>query len=212
MKFRPVLENRWFNKEKTYRQVNWESFPDIVYEFHARIYTWYIEPIKALHKASGHYGFAAMALNCLLVDTLSQYYFGKPQSTKTDFKKFVRIMLPEFTTQLPQPIVVSNQVTLYDVADVLYHGYRCGILHEAHIPLYGMIGGAGGEIFEVLDLGYTTYDNGSSCPSVVFNPWRFAEAIEDYFKEYTRTLLEGANNALETNFRQKFSISFGVNI
>ena len=78
--YNPVKENRWFRAEKKYSDIKWGDFKEVVAEFTGRIEDWYIKPAETLQKASGHYSFAIMALNCLLIDALSQYYFGAQQS------------------------------------------------------------------------------------------------------------------------------------
>src|SRR5437899_5800719 len=78
--YKPVQDKRWFRAEKKYSQINWDDFGQVVREFKGQVEDWYLKPAETLLNASGHYGFAVMALGCLLVDALSQYYYGAQQS------------------------------------------------------------------------------------------------------------------------------------
>jgi len=150
-----------------------------------------------------------MALDCLLIDTLSQYRYGELESDKKIFLKFIREICPKFKQKLPKPIQNKRGKLLNDAADVLY-SYRCGILHEAHIPLYGGIPGT--EIFEIYESGHVTYEDGQDCPSLIINPYKLAEVVELYFDDYIKQLLDQSNTLLRENFRKKFSASFGIEI
>src|ERR1019366_2899813 len=100
--YMPVQNARAFRRGKPYDQVNWNDFREVVNEFHGRIDDWYILPTKELvkHNEGGHFVFPVMAINCLLIDTLSQYYYGTdrspnetrnsfPESSEAKFKDFL---------------------------------------------------------------------------------------------------------------------------
>ena len=142
MFYTPIPAGRIFSPGVLYSDINWTSLREVVTAFGTRIREWYMQPARALEVASGNYAFAVMALNCLLIDTLSQFFSGEPQSKRSVFLSFVGPKLPAFSQRLSTPIerpTGSNPAALEDVAQVLYFGFRCGILHEAHVPLYGAI-------------------------------------------------------------------------
>src|SRR5690349_8915463 len=119
--YNPVKENRWFRAEKKYSDIKWGDFKEVVAEFTGRIQDWYIKPAETLQNASGHYSFAVMALNCLLIDALSQYYYGAQQSptealngcnkpcesSRSKFMDFVKARIPQlagtFTPAIKTP-------------------------------------------------------------------------------------------------------------
>jgi len=213
MNFKPVLRERYFTATEKYDEIDWNDFPKIVTAFQSRVDEWYIQPMRVLTRASHNYNFAIMALNCLLIDMLSQYHYGKLKSHRETFKMFTREAFPEFRQKLPTPIRI-NKDFLYDAADVLYIGYRCGILHEAHIALYGGIAGTNGKILEIHTSGHVTYDDGTDCPSLIIEPYKLTTAIEQFFSEYIKQLLDNTQKyaLVKDNFRKKFTSSFGIKI
>ncbi|HEC36343.1 MAG TPA: hypothetical protein ENI39_07400 [Anaerolineae bacterium] len=69
-------------------------------------------------------GFAVMALDCLLIETLQQFYEGKAETPRGQSGKYFR----RFLTR-------TSFSEFFDTkkADVFYSSIRCGILHQAEI-------------------------------------------------------------------------------
>jgi len=231
--YAPVQNARAFRIGKSYDQIDWSKFRDVIDEFHRRIDEWYIKPAKELGK-NGYFAFSVMAINCLLVDTLSQYYYGndlspteqkQPKNKKKNpigsgalessgakFKDFLVERLKHRTGSLPTKITTPRG-DLLTYEDVLWSGFRCGILHEAHIPLYGAIYG----VQNVLDFqptGFTKYANGADCPTVICFPQKLRDELEMAFLEYLDDLWnpDPAFDDLRRRFKAKFEDSFGVTI
>ena len=81
----------------------------------------------------------------MLLDAISQYRAGIEQSSGKAFKEFVRARLPSQGARFPTPIRVwderkRRELQAVDFADVLWNGFRCGILHEAHVHCTGGCG------------------------------------------------------------------------
>ena len=218
MYYRPVLTNRIFSPGVLYSAIDWQSLRKVVEAFDRRIREWYVQPARALESTSGHYAFAVMALNCLLIDTLSQFFSGEPESKRSVFLSFVRSKLPAFSQTLSVPIKRlagrnRNPATLDDVAQVLYFGFRCGILHEAHVPLYGAISGLPTPV-QVEAAGNAQYADGSDCPTVIVDPHQLLDALDRVLEQYISDLLNSdpAHNDLRAAFKAKFASSFGVDL
>ena len=164
MFYLPVEDERYFTKKKRYSQIEWAKFSKVVDAFGKRIGGWYLQPGKALRK-KWDYSFSLMAINCLLVDCFSEYELGKPG--KSTFKTWAKDNIPGFTTALIPTIKTDNsqQPELFDIADVFYHGFRCGILHDAHTPLYCGLSPQP-NIFKVDPSKETMYADKSACPTV----------------------------------------------
>ncbi len=217
----PVQNARAFRRMTRYDQINWNNFSEVVDAFHGRIDDWYILPTKELinHKDGGHYAFAVMALNCLLIDMMSQFYYGSLTSSGNRFKNFVRDRIPTLAGNLPvqinQPVSPYNQAgsPLSTYEEVLYTGFRCGILHQAHVPLYGVLYGVPGP-FDFQNNGSTQYATGADCPTVICHPRKVFEEIETAFLQYLDDLLnpDPHFNNLRQHFKAKFEDSFGVTI
>ena len=217
MIYEPVKANRYFTKTDRYSDINWADFGSVVTAFEARINNWYIEPASELAKSTGHYAFSIMAINCLLIDTFSQFASGQLYSTAATFKQFISNCLPRYRTTLAATITHDDhvrQTTLSTVADVLYHGFRCGILHQAHIPLYGGID-PGGAAFVETASGLATYSSsGLDCPTVSVNPLLLLDDLKTYFAEYIANLKrpDAQYDSLRANFKVKFADSFGISV
>ena len=96
-------DSRLFKPGTLYDRIDWTNLDAIADAFADRVSEWYVRPAEALKAVSGHFAFGAMALNCVLIDTLSQYYSGSDFSTGDHFKNFVRVSFPDFTVKLPNP-------------------------------------------------------------------------------------------------------------
>jgi len=217
MIYKPVQANRYFTKTERYSDIDWSDFDAVVTAFEDRINNWYIDPATELANATGHYAFLIMAINCLLIDTFSQFAAGRLSSSARTFKDFVSNNLPNFNVNLTNPISIDYhkwETTLSTIADVVYHGFRCGILHQAHVPLYGGID-PGGASFQESASGLTTYStNGTDCPTVSINPLRLLEDLKTYFATYIANLnnTDSQFDSLRANFKSKFADSFGVTV
>lgn len=215
--YRPIQEARWFNASERYSEVDWGNFSRVVDSFSRRLEQWYIEPTSVLLHASGHFGFPVVALTSVLVDTLSQYEMGVPASHRQAFMDFISSRMPRFTGALPHPIRTrepnGKSQTLENIEEVLYFGFRCGVIHEAHIPLYGAIHGNADPV-EIHEHGLAEYTNGDPCPTVVVNPELYFEGAKDAYAAYLADLRCEApkNGELRTRFARKVESSFGVTI
>lgn len=210
--------NRFFSKEVLYSQIDRSDLGQIVDAYRQRIHDWYLNPAKELAK-NVHFAFSVMALNCLLIDTLSQFMAGIDSSSKNEFKNLIRNKLPDIYSSKIDPPIRHQDGTrkedLCDIADVLYHGFRCGILHQAHIPPYGGVAPGANNAIQQTTSGLVKYkDSGADCPSVIVNPLMLLEDLEKVFEIYLRDLSERDPKTAELreNFKRKFSTSFGIDV
>ncbi len=74
----------------------------VIRMFKTRIKDWYIKSGKILSdkKFHLHFDFVLINLCCIIIDTMSQYYFDDARSTGDVFHKFLRKEFPEFHTKL----------------------------------------------------------------------------------------------------------------
>lgn len=216
IRYKPIKSARLFTKKIRYDEIDWNNWPAVIRRFEQQLYWWYVNPIKRLRKSSAHNGFAVVALGCVLLDAMSQYCAGIEQSSGQAFKEFVRARLPSHKGKFSVPIRVwdernGRERQAVDFADVLWNGFRCGILHEAHVPMYGRLWGVA-SVFEFNVRGYATYeDTGAPCPTVNLNPGPFADEVIDTFERFIDDL-KHPSAQLRTNFRKKFLVSYGIDI
>lgn len=220
IRYRPVPAARLFNPTRRYSQINWASFPEVVREFNRQLRAWYIAPARVLMARSGHYSFSALSITCTLIDTLSQYYYGKEESSQRVFVRFCRTQFPALRRRIHPAIryVRRRQIRrLDDMAEVLYTGIRCGVVHEAHPALYTAISGTGRIAIFRKD-GFTELSqNGGACvpcPTVIFDPGPLLRAVTQWLRAYLAGLQGAApaNQRLRRRFARKFRVSFGIQV
>jgi len=217
--YAPVKNHRYFGPTRLYSQIDWNDFQVVVREFKKQMTCWYIAPALILKKRTRHSAFAYLGLNCLLIDAMCQYYYGKREATKKDFKKFVRKHFPganhRFSTEIPY-VIGGKQKYLRDFADVLYHGVRCGILHEAHTKPYCGIAGLPKRMWTFRRKGYTKASGRlhgfQDCPSVIIDPNRLLVRTISVFNQYIIDLRNPHQTKLRDRFKKRFLWSFGIAI
>jgi hypothetical protein len=217
--YRPIKDARNFGPRRLYSDVNWNSFSESVRFFRGQLLAWYICPAKVLRRRSVHFGFAHLALSCLLLDALCQYYYGKSEAGAKDYKRFVRKHFNGAARRFAVPIEITSRgkkKKLKCFADVLYHGVRCGILHEAHTKLYCGLCALPANVWAYQRSGHTLWSRKNhgfrDCPSVILDPGRFLNRVCEIFDGYMADLLNPANTKLRKRFKKRFRIAFGIAI
>lgn len=225
MFYEVMQKDRFFNRHQKYVDIDWKSLSVVSDAFRKRIDDWYLEPIRRLKKESdgGHFAFTAMALNCLMIDTLSQYEYGLAESDGRKFKQFVRDYLKAYSGQLKVPIQYprlnkkTGAIITFahkTVEDVLWAGFRCGILHQAHTAPYCGVRPAGHRMSQRVSGFVKSGTSGSDVGTVIVNPWRLFKDVEKVFHGYIKRLNKrgAAHDPLRAHFKEKFTDSFGVDV
>lgn len=213
--FKPVKCNRLFAAGRRYDQISWNNWQSVVDAFRDQMEGWYLRPIRVL-RSDGDHAFAVMSLCCTLVDTLSQYYYGVQEGTNKEFKDFINEKFPDFDAPLSAEITYTYRGSpkkLKKLSDVLYTGFRCGIVHEAHSKLYTGIYGTGQMVKEE-PMGFTQYQDGTDCPTVIVDPGFFHDRLEKVFCDYLSDLRSSHTTSLSLRdkFKKKFLHSYGIDI
>ena len=213
--FKPVKSKRLFAAGRSYDQISWNDWPSVIDAFRDQMEGWYLRPTRVL-RTNGDHAFAVVSLCCTLVDTLSQYFYGKEEGTKKEFKDFLDTHFPGFSSPISAPINFTfkgRQKTATTFSEVIYSGFRCGVVHEAHTKLYTGIWGTGQMVKEE-PTGYTTYPDGSSCPTIILDPGLFHDHLETVFCQYLSNLRASPaiSQSLRDNFKKKFLHSYSIDI
>lgn len=230
MFYQPVKSERYFYAKTKYDAIDWHDFRAVVEAFRLKLREWHLAPAEELRKCWDH-SFSLMAINCLLIDTMSQYYYGSRQSGQQQFKRFARLKFPAFRQKLPERIRQSlaprerrkspkkprprrKPRHFETFADVLYVAFRCGILHEAHVEMCGGLAGLGGKLCDVDPDICTTYRDGSACPTVRMDPTAIYDELKTVIDQYLADLVnpDVRHDFRRRNFKHKFKASFGINI
>ena len=210
---RPIqYTNRHFSGQILYNQIDWMRLDSIIPAFQARLSEWYILPAKEL-AMEWHNAFSVAALDCLLIDTLSQFRKGTLESSRSVFIGFVEDSFPQFKVNLPAIIRRKTRPPIKTLAEALYFAFRCGILHEAHIPPYCQILPEP-NIVRAEASGIATYADATACCAVILDPMEMLKALEVVFESYINNLLDPdpRHNRVRMDFKTKFEASFGINI
>ena len=157
----------------------------------------FLEPIEliARDETIGEFaGFSIMALDCLLVETLNQFYQGcdeTPDNHQSQFWKFFRAseyFKPNFTRRL---------------SDIFYSHVRCGLLHQAQTKKGTLIRMDQDRMVEPA--------LGGLVNGIIVDRIRFHDALKQETSSYILKLeTGGANNAqLRKNFIKKMQYICG---
>ena len=210
--YKPVLEKRVLNGSERYSIVEWHVRKKAVEGFKNQLLNFYITPTKRLLDWDDGL-FMAVALTCVLVDTLAQYEKGSPHSNKKEFLEWLRTHISGCANPLPVPIRIPKG-EIGDYAEAVYFAYRCGLLHEAHPHMYCGIAGQYRAIKEQETIftfhahGLTRYGDGTDCPTVVIDPTRFLRAVLERFNTYFAILVSDSPTHEEMHLRSKFDQKF----
>ena len=158
-------------------EATWQKAIDI---FKARMEKRFFDKIDLLLKNDSEDAFAAMAVCCLLVETLAQFYEGK-----NDFKN---------CSQREYTIFLSRELNLKkDTATTFYANVRCGILHAAQTSKNVVLCLGGQEIL--------FYQNNSMFVDVE----KFADKLKEYCENYCGRLSDQKNKEARSNFVKKMN-------
>jgi hypothetical protein len=137
-----------------------------------------------------HVGFAIMALDCLLMETLQSFRTGRPNPERANDRLSTQAFV-DFLTQR------SAFKTYFDEpkARLFYDHFRCGILHQGEVKSSGLIR------MDTLNMVSPSRDN----QSFIINRRLFHEALAKEVDEYKQELIEGEDATLRDNFIKKMN-------
>lgn len=170
------------------------SLEDLIDVFEDRVARWLLEPAKSL-LGSRNGQVAGFALLQSYFEGIWIYIQG--QESKDKSKRFFR----EGFVDVYSPSKLPD-VTLRNLADVLYEDARCGFFHDAMFRdrIYFADLPNGAPISITLPLKNGVPDEAGEIQTVLVNPSQFVRYIEGHFSKYIARLRDPAEN----DARQKF--------
>jgi len=138
-----------------------------------------------------HAGFAITALDCLVVETLQQFYDGRDASDGVG-KSFERFLT---STSFGDEKLFGKDTSNGSLADLFYDQIRCGILHQAEIK-------SDSRIVSESDADLITREG----KGVVVNRRAFHNRLVREFEDYVKRLRKPTSDIdkeLRVKFRQK---------
>ncbi len=106
-----------FSPRDELRDLDINNFPSIIEASERRIQGWFFNPLEKFLADNNDF-FMAPAVECILVDALTGFFFGISGDTHKD----------DFTAFLSQNLYVQKED-----ATEFYLRFRCGLLHQANI-------------------------------------------------------------------------------
>lgn len=195
------------------------SIQKVIGMFKIRIEDWYIKPGKILSdkKFHLHFDFVLINLCCIIIDTLSQYYFDAAWSTGEIFQKFLRKEFPEFRTMLdPTKCVtfydgnihfrkfrIMNPSKDHDFAWGFYKAFRNGIVHNGLVLPFGRHNRSDKNNVIISN----SWGKSNQNIELKVNPQLLFKKVKKCFKKYIRQLRR--SKTLQKRFQNKFFRDFG---
>lgn len=156
----------------------------------------FIEPVNALTNSADKRiivfsGFAIMALDCLLIETLQSFRTGRSNPVRTNDKQSSK-MIVDFLMQRPLFNIYFDSESK---ARLFCDHFRNGILHQGEVKSSGRIR------IDIAEMIMPSEDN----QSLVVNRKKFHNALVQEVENYINELREGKDIELRRNFIKKMN-------
>jgi len=163
--------------------------------FHDRIESRYLKPVRliAADKEIGEFsGFSILALDCLIIETLSQFYSGSDETQGEHKKAFWTFF--KSSDRFKGSFSKAKAFTFYS-------HYRCGILHQAQTKLKSVVRMDQEEMIKTVG---AKVSDGLVVDRVIFH-----SALECEITDYKNRLQNGSKE-LRTYFISKMNFICGI--
>lgn len=138
-------------------------------------------------------GFAVLALDCLLIETLQQFREGRKRTPSRKSKEYFARFLTETSFR--------NFFT-GEMAEMFYEQIRCGILHQAEVEASSRV---------LIRQGVPLVNATEDYKGLVINRRLFHQQLLKVFEEYVYSLRDASNDELRSKFRKKMNYICRVN-
>lgn len=146
--------------------------------------------------------FSVMALNCLLIETLQQFYMGSDETPRPNKEAFVSFLMssPYFNDshknyQKRHKKELGNGFNR-DYAEKFYENVRCGLLHQAQTKKNAVL-----SYYTPHMVDSETYDGW-----VLYDVKKITESLEKEFNRYIERLKDPIQKEVRDNFCKKWRI------
>jgi len=160
----------------------WQTAIDI---FEDRFRGRFLEPISRIEGYTCA-GFAVLALDCLLIETLQQFREGVPRTPSGQSKTFFVCFLTKTSFR--------SYFTTKKMAEKFYHQIRCGILHQAEVK-------ENSKVLIRKDTPLIKYTDDRK--GLVINRRLFHQQLVQEFEDCVARLREPSNQELRKGFKTK---------
>lgn len=173
--------------------LGWKTALEI---FEARITARFLTPIEAIQnhsdpKVAEFSGFAIMALDCLLVETLGQFYLGWENTpSRRGQDVFERVLLHGYH--------FNRVFTSSRVVSVFRDHFRNGILHQAETKAKSCVRFGEPEMISQVD-------HSDPAAGLIVDRIKFHEALTSEFQAYLNQLRKPEDSEPRNNFKNKMT-------
>lgn len=172
---------------------NWDEATKI---FHDRIQGRYVAPVDAIVNHASYdirefSGFAILAIDCLIIETLNQFHKGTDETTGKNWKAF-----RDFFQNSEH---FKNEFKTSKICQVFYSHFRCGLLHQAQTKKQSKIRYGEKRMIQLVDS--ADVDKG-----LIVDRKLFHDAIKLQIKDYIKKLKNpttSEDRTLRHNFIKK---------
>jgi len=174
---------------------NWEDATKI---FHDRIQGRFLSPVDAIVEHATYdirefSGFAILALDCLIIETLNQFYKGTDETTGKHWKAFRDFFKSSehFKTEFPTS----------KTCEIFYSHFRCGLLHQAQTKQHSKIRYGERSMIQLVDS--TDINKG-----LIVDRKRFHDALKLEINDYIQKL-KNPTTLEDRTLRKNFILKMG---
>lgn len=200
-------------QNKTEWSPDWEKAIEV---FERRISARFMNQIEVMannqDRATANFsGFAIVSLDCLLIETLAQFYNGQlatPSGRRPSKLFFWRKPHDPHVDAFHAVFQRSPKLkTIFDKMEktkVFYQHIRCGLLHQAQTKRRSKINRKIGSPIKWCDETKPT-------SGLIVHPLKFHECVKDVYSEYVKELKNKPNKERRRLFRRKMNGIAGMN-
>lgn len=175
---------------------DWTIAVDILKD---RIKGRFLDQVEALQNNSSakikfSCGFAVLAIDSLLIETLVQFYKGINETNDQYYRKNPRAFSDFFINS----IYFKKHFNSHEKAKVFYNHVRCGILHQAQTKGKTTLNTKSKKMIEWVNP--SVKSDGFKINRILFH-----KALEQEFYKYCNNLLDPKNKILRQKFRKKMN-------
>ena len=180
---------------------NEKDWDKAVMIFEDRINFRYMNVIRTIDSSSNFSGFSVMALSCMLIETLAQFYEGLDSSNDAKFPNGDSMKNADFYSQfLTSKSFIFIKSFNDEQAKIFYQDIRCGLLHACET--------GGNSKIKLRDGENPFRQTGGAL--VVYRK-KFVELLQNEFEEYcTHLRADDSREVLRPNFRNKMNYICGL--
>ena len=188
--------SKWLSLDLTQKDsVDWQTGIDI---FDDRIKGRFLKQVQILESNSDSQikyfsGFAIMAIDCLLIETLQQFYKGAKRTGKEQDEK----MFHDFFQRTAELSIFFDTTAK---TNIFYVQIRCGILHQAQTKKKSTIHVKAGTPLA------QWVDNADYSQGVSINRQKFHKALLSVYENYVADLRSNNNLNLRRKFERKMNM------